>query len=83
MNFGQAIEAMKLGHNIQRSGWNGKGMHIYLEQGRLLPIAHGAGHGTTRVYDPVIVMYTAQGTHQAGWLASQADILAEDWQIVN
>lgn len=79
-DFGQAIENMKLGYNMQRQGWNGKGMHVYLEEGRHLPIAAGAGHGTTRVYDQVFVMYTAQGTHQAGWLASQADMLAEDWQ---
>jgi hypothetical protein len=33
-------------------------------------------------YDPCIVMFTAQGTYQPGWLASQADILSEDWEIV-
>jgi len=81
MNFGQAIEALKDNQHVQRSGWNGKGMHIYLEEGRHLPIAVGVEKNTTRHYDPVICMYTAQGTHQAGWLASQADILAEDWQV--
>ncbi len=81
MNFGQAIEELKAGKMVQREGWNGKGMHIYLEEGRYLPLAVGIEKGTTRKYDPVICMYTAQGTHQPGWLASQADILAEDWQV--
>lgn len=83
MNFGQAIESLKAGHMVQRQGWNGKGIHIYLEQGRHLPLSAGIEKGTTRIYDPVICMYTAQGTHQPGWLASQADILAEDWQTVD
>lgn len=82
MNFGQAIEAMKNGKLVQREGWNGKGMHVYLEDGRHLPLSHGIEKGTTRHYDPVFVMFTAQQTHQPGWLASQADMLAEDWQEV-
>jgi len=82
MNFGQALEELKSGKLVQREGWNGKGMHIYLEQGRHLPLAAGIEKGTTRHYDPVICMYTAQKTHQPGWLASQADMLANDWQVV-
>lgn len=82
MKFGQAIEALKAGRMVQREGWNGKGMHIYLEEGRHLPLDYGIEKGTSRKYDPVICMFTAQGTHQPGWLASQADILAEDWQII-
>lgn len=79
MNFGQAIEALKAGRLVRRRGWNGKGMHIYLEGhfSFIVPMAT-----MPRWYEPVIVMYTAQGKHQPGWLASQADILAEDWEIV-
>jgi len=83
MNFGEAVEAMKNSVSVQREGWNGKGMHVYLEEGRHLPLSVGIEKGTTRKYDPVICMYTAQGTHQPGWLASQADILAEDWKLVD
>lgn len=82
MNFGEAIEAMKNSRMVQRKGWNGKGMHLYLEEGRHLPIAAGIEKGSTRKYDPVICMFTAQGNHQPGWLASQADMLAEDWVLV-
>lgn len=77
MNFGEAIAAMKDGQCVQRAGWNGKNMHIYLEDGYVF----AKGQPTERQYQPVIVMYTAQGTHQPGWLANQPDILSDDWQL--
>ena len=82
MNFGEAIEAMKEDKCVSRSGWNGKNMHIYLE-GHFTHVLKG-GHfkGAKRAYEPVIIMYTAQGQHQPGWLASQADMLADDWEVV-
>lgn len=79
MNFGEALKLLKAGQCVAREGWNGKGMHIYLEDASLLPIKAGVYAGQARSYDPVIVMFTAQRTHQLGWLASQADMLAEDW----
>lgn len=83
MNFGEAIEALKKGNNVQREGWNGKGMHIYLENHFNCLVGKGGGLEHTRKYLPVICMYTAQQTHQPGWNASTADVLAEDWQIAN
>ena len=82
MNFGQAIEALKQGKAVQREGWNGKNMHVFLEENFEYLIPAGAFKGKSRKYEPVICMFTAQGTTQPGWLASQADILAEDWQVV-
>jgi len=82
MKFGEAVEAIKEGKMVQRAGWNGKGMHIYLEDHFHCLAGKGSGMEHTRKYDPVIIMFTAQGTHQPGWLASQADILAEDWQEI-
>jgi len=86
LTFGEAIEALKADHCVQRVGWNGKDMHLYLERDLSfsLPDVKAAGvfRGTTRTYEPVICMFTAQGKHQPGWLANQADMLAEDWQIV-
>lgn len=77
MTFGEAIVWLKTGSCVSRAGWNGKGMHIYLEdwlEGRFKPQG--------QKYEPCIAMYTAQGTRQPGWLASQADMLAEDWAVV-
>lgn len=78
MTFGEALEAMK--HDaarVRRAGWNGKGMSIHLEDW-----AEGTLRFSGRKYEPCIVMHTAQGTFQPGWLASQADMLANDWEAV-
>lgn len=83
MNFGEAIQALKNNRSVAREGWNGKGMHLYLEDMLSYTIGDGVFAGTRRKYEPCIVMFTAQGNHQPGWLASQADMLAEDWLIVD
>jgi hypothetical protein len=81
LTFGQALELIKQGHRLQRSGWNGKNMHIYKED-NFHVILGQRGMKHEREYAPVIIMFTADGKHQPGWLASQADMFAEDWQIV-
>lgn len=83
MDFGAAIKAMKEGKCVARSGWNGKNMHIYLEEYMSWPIKAGVFKGEKREYEPCICMFNAQGKHQPGWLANQPDILAEDWDIVD
>ncbi len=93
MNFGQAVEALKDGKKVARSGWNGKSMWLVLVPGTpncslsagtpyhdALNTSHqGQSHVTI---NPHIDMYNAQGEMQPGWLANQPDILAEDWEIV-
>lgn len=71
MTFGQAIEAMKAGKRVQRAGWNGKGMWLALQ----VPDEH------SKMRRPYIYMSDAQGL-LVPWLASQTDMLAEDWSIV-
>lgn len=97
MNFGQAIEALKNGNKVCRAGWNGKGMWIVLMPALSLPphssqepgakvndrTAKHIGEDTPLDSQPYIAMWTAQGQWQPGWLASQADMLAEDWQIAD
>jgi hypothetical protein len=83
MTFGEAIAAMKANKCVQRAGWNGKNMHIYLEYAYSWHVPAGVFKGSVRKYEPVICMFTAQGKHQPGWLASQADMLAEDWAVVD
>lgn len=79
MNFGEAIEALKNGRLVARAGWNGRGMHLYLDHG-----CSQGGSPTTpqRTFDPHVVLFTVQGTYQPGWTASQADMLATDWETV-
>ncbi len=94
MNFGQAIEAMKSGEKLQRKGWNGKGMWcIYNEgsRGETHAMFDGSVYKKHGVDECIILphfdMYTvnAEGRRAmlAGWLASQSDMDAEDWQVVN
>ena len=91
MNFGQAIHYMKEGHKVARSGWNGKGMWITIGKGATIHAdnfwnphtkQHAIDNGGTATVDDYIIMKTAAGTICMGWLASQADILADDWEIV-
>lgn len=86
LNFGQAIEALKAGERVQRAGWNGKGMFIFLVPGSTFavnrpPLLGIYPEGTEINYQPHIDMKTAQGT-VVPWLASQSDVLAEDWQVL-
>lgn len=86
MNFGQAIEALKEGKRVARAGWNGKGMFLFLVSGSNFvvnrePLLSIMGEGTMVTYRPHIDMKDAEGK-VVPWLASQTDMLAEDWQIV-
>lgn len=88
MKFGQALEALEDGYTVQRKGWNGKGMWLTLVQGsRVIPTLNSpyeeAGIHDPIDIDPHIDMFTAGKTMQPGWLASQADMLADDWQLVS
>lgn len=86
MSFGLALEAVKMGKRISRSGWNGKGMYVFLaddvEFNTNADISEFYGAADGCCVASVLVMRTAQGNMQPGWLASQADMLADDWQIV-
>ncbi len=79
LTFGGALEAMKTGKKVTRTGWNGKGMYLYIADGKLLTQKIGDG---SYPFTDSIVMKTADDRFCIGWLASQADMLAEDWCIV-
>ena len=71
MNFGRALDYMKLGNKLAREGWNGKGMYIELQ----LPDEQ------SKMTLSYIYMKTADG-NLVPWLASQTDILSCDWSII-
>lgn len=75
MNLGQAIELLKQGKKVTRKGWNGKGMYIKI----MIP-KNDCCDGFP--IQPCIGMKTVDCKMQPGWLASQADILAEDWEVI-
>ena len=91
MTFGLAIEAMKLGHKVARAGWNGKGIHIFLvdEAVGFKRVGFSGENCDIRLQQHIAIDTTGlQTTNDAApksmvpWLASQTDMLADDWCIV-
>jgi hypothetical protein len=86
MDFGEALKSIKNGWRVQRAGWNGKGMFIFLVDGSQFevnraPLNKHLPEGTIVNYHAHIDMKTADDTI-VPWLASQTDVLADDWQVV-
>ncbi len=86
MDFGDALRVLKQGGLVQRIGWNGKGMFLFLVAGSMFnvsqaPLSDIYPMGTSITYCPHIDMKTATG-EIVPWLASQTDVLANDWQII-
>lgn len=79
-SFGHAIASLKLGHRVARAGWNGKGMWLIYVGGNEYDVDAPLRFKTTELA-PYIAMKTADNK-LVPWLASQTDVLAEDWQIV-
>ena len=89
MDFGMAIIALKRGECVARKGWNGKGMFLTLQTGSEVDGSNMRNEGAKNYYGdnkvkiaPHIDMKAADETYVVGWLASQTDMLAEDWEIV-
>lgn len=85
MDFSMTLQHLKAGGLAQRQGWNGKKMFIYLVPGSVFqvnraPLNKIYPEGTTIDYCPHIDMKTADGKC-VPWLASQTDILADDWLV--
>lgn len=78
MNFSTALDALKQGAKVQRQNWNGKGMWLTIIQ------KGNAGYALIDNQEWVVESYIAMKTADdklVPWLASQTDILAEDWQV--
>ena len=95
-NFGKAIEALKQGKKVTRNGWNGRGMYLWLKpavtvksdwcKDRILKEACDSNGGEIEALG-AICMYTVNSRGRkavlTGWLASQSDMLEEDWIILD
>ena len=85
MDFGKALEQVKLGHRILRKGWNGKGQWVRLinpysdqEFGIIEKMNAPYDSGTPM---PYLAIHTTDNQF-IPWLASQGDLLAEDWEVL-
>lgn len=76
LTFGLAVESLKLGKKVSRVGWNGKGMYLTLIF---------SGNAMYQGFDmqDCVGIKTVNNLMQPGWLPSQADMLAEDWMILD
>lgn len=89
-DFGMALEALKRGKAVARNGWNGKGMFLTLQNGSEVEGNNMRNEPAKKYYGdckakicPHIDMKAADGSYVVGWLASQTDMLAEDWDIID
>jgi len=93
-SFGKAIEALNAGHIVARVGWNGKGMFLFLRPEAVVPVElvktlpdsvkrfYKAQNITDVLFTGYICMKAADNTIVNGWLASQTDMLSNDWGII-
>lgn len=87
LSFSEALRLIKDGKRLQRSGWNGKGMFVFLVPGSRFkvnrpPLLGIYPEGTEIDYHAHVDMRTATG-QIVPWLVSQTDLLAEDWSVVH
>jgi len=96
MDFGSALRALKVGHKVARAGWNGHGMYLWIKPAEVIKkewrndpylsecIEQNGGEEILVL--GTICMYTHDSTGRnavlTGWLASQSDMLCEDWYVV-
>lgn len=86
-SFGLAVEALECGKKVARAGWNGKGMFLFLVRGSTFqvnrpPLLGIYPEGTTINYHSHIAMKAVDG-EVVPWVASQTDVLAKDWCLVD
>ena len=84
MNFGKAINLLKEGKKLKRKGWNGKNQYIELATNISYKNADGEiiniNHKT--IGNKAIAFIGTSGV-QIGWLASQSDMLSDDWELID
>lgn len=88
-NFGTALSILKQGYKVSRSGWNGKGMYLFLVKGKVVKEAIHSCYGDPNIkidsaMDVCDAIYMKTADNKLiPWLASQSDVLSEDWSVVH
>lgn len=95
MDFGKALEALKQGKKVARKGWNGKGMFLWLKPSAVVKaewckdpllkeLAEENGGEIPALGTICMFTHDSSGRRAilTGWLASQSDLLLEDWEIL-
>lgn len=82
-DFGKAIQYLKQGKKVQREGWNGKNQ--YIELATNISYMNANNEEINAEHEAIgnkAIAFVGTSGIQLGWLASQADMLAEDWKII-
>lgn len=91
LNFGDAIKALKEGRKVARKGWNGKNMYLWLKPAATIKAEWCKDPMLKEIVDSnggeaealgTICMKTSDNKILTGWLASQTDMLCEDWMVI-
>lgn len=82
MNFGDAIAALKEGKKVARNGWNGKGQFLTLGKSFTYVDCDGLSEAKHQTSGSFAIVFHGTIGVQVGWLASQADMLSDDWLVV-
>lgn len=81
-SFAEALQYLKAGKRVRRSGWNGKNQ--YVELATCISYKRADGEVVNVEHDAIgncALAFVSPSGVQLGWLASQADMLAEDWEL--
>ena len=85
MPFEEALKLVKNGHRVARTGWNTKGMFVYMVDANSYPAQapaiKGYFNGDSVPYGAYMAMKTARDNVMP-WTPSQCDVLAEDWELI-
>lgn len=81
LDFGWALRQLKAGKRLRRKGWNGKNQYIELASGISYSIGGNVVICNHEAIGNKAIAFVGTSGIQMGWLASQADMLAEDWEI--
>ena len=83
MDFGQALKCLKNGLKVARKSWSGEWAYLFMITDMELHTEANIGPKMDKcTVAPCICMRMAKHDFQPGWLASQDDMLAEDWIVV-
>lgn len=75
LNFSEALDVLKISGKVCRNGWNGKGMYV-----TKIPAGNAMYQGCNM--QDCLGLKTVNGVMQPGWIPSQNDLFADDWEVV-
>jgi hypothetical protein len=82
LNFSSALEFLKNGEKVRRVGWNGKGMYLFILRGSIIELAIATFYSDCSALPVCDAIYMKTADNKlVPWLASQTDILANDWEV--